>query len=100
MRSFLHAKIPKAQTTGKSSVPFALLGTACTKAAFKMLKKVTPGLNFINVLRTAFLRGTQKRKKYSQVFSLFTLSGSTSIKAACKMLKKLTPGVIYVEPNN
>jgi len=33
---------------------FALLGSMLLKAACKMLMKLTPRLNFINVLRTAF----------------------------------------------
>ncbi len=33
----------------------------------------------------------KKRKKDSQVISIFTLLGSTSIKAVCKTVVKLTP---------
>jgi len=51
-----------------------------------------PGLNFINVLYTAFTRSDPKSVKKTVKLSIFfMLSGSTSVKAAHKMLVKLTP---------
>jgi len=50
---------------------------------------VKPAVNFINVLHTAFTRGRKKRKKDSQVISLFTLSGK---KLRVNMLVKLSLG--------
>ena len=49
------------------------------------------GLNFINVLRTAFTltEPKTKRKKDSQVISLFMHSGSTSIKAEHKYVGEI-----------
>ncbi len=52
-----------------------------------------PGLNFINILPTAFTLAYPKSvKKIVKLSTFFTLSGSTSIKAARKMLMKLTAG--------
>jgi len=39
----------------------------------------------------------QKRKKYSQVVSLFVLLGSGCVKAAHKMLVKSTPWVNFID---
>jgi hypothetical protein len=50
----LVAQIPKAQKTVKFSVFFELLGSVQAKAAHITLMKLTPGLIFINILRTAF----------------------------------------------
>jgi len=61
-----------------------------------MLMKLTPGLNFINVLSTAFYApGAQKRKKDSEVISLFTLSGSTKVKAERKYIEPRTEGMAF-----
>jgi hypothetical protein len=49
----------------------------------------TSGLNFINVLRTAF---THAQKSQSSCQYLFTLLGSTGAKAARRTMMKLTPG--------
>ncbi len=50
------------------------------------------GLNFINVLHTAFMRAYPRSiKKTVKLSIFFTLSGSTSVKAASKILVKLTP---------
>jgi len=59
--------------------------------------KLSPGVNFINVSRTAFVREEHKSvKKDHQVINLFTLLGSALAKAVRKyagvnMLVKLTP---------
>ncbi len=56
------------------------------------------GVNFINVLRTAFTHvapqivRTQSIHKY-----LFTLLGSTCVKAVCRMLMKLTTVVRLID---
>jgi len=55
---------------------------------------LSPGINFINVLRTAF--SVKKTVKFS-IF--FTLLGSPNIKAARKMLVKLAPVVSKEVPN-
>ncbi len=44
---------------------------------------------YVQLLRTWRV---QKRKKYSQVVSLFTLSGSTSVKAERKYVGEIVPG--------
>jgi len=41
------------KNTVKSSVPFTLLGTAGVKAVRRTLMKLSPGVNFINILPTA-----------------------------------------------
>jgi len=49
------------------------------------------GLNFINILRTAFTIADPKSvKKTVKLLIFFSLSGSTSVKAAGKTLVKLT----------
>jgi len=59
-----------------------------------MLMKLTPGLNFINALCTAFKRKDPKSVKIQLSCQyLFTLLGSTGAKAARRMLMKLTPGL-------
>ncbi len=57
--------------------------------------KLTPGLNFINVLPTAFmLVGPKSVRIQSRCQYLFTLLGSTGAKAAGRMLMKLTPSFV------
>ena len=54
-KQLLRTQTPKAQKkTVKSSSFFALLGSASAKVARRMLVKLTPGANFINVLQAAF----------------------------------------------
>jgi len=51
----LLAQIPKAQKkTDKLPVFFTLLGSGQVIAALRTLMKLTPGVNFINVLHTNF----------------------------------------------
>jgi len=72
---------------------FELLGSVWVKAAHKMLVKSTPGLNFINVLLTAFtLPDPKSIKKTVKLSIFFTLLGSTSVKAVRRTLMKLSPG--------
>ncbi len=53
-----------------------------------------PAFNFINILRTVFMRADHKIVKKTVKLSIFfKLLGSTSVKASCKTLVKLTPGV-------
>ncbi len=62
------------------------------KAAHKMLLRLTPGLDFINVLRTAFaLVDPKSVRTQSSLQYHFTLLGSTSVKAVRRKLLKLTP---------
>jgi len=56
-----------------------------------MKKTTTQGLNFINVLRTAFTLADPK-KDTDDLIVFFTLWGSTSTKAAHRRLVKLTQG--------
>ena len=53
-----------------------------------MLVKLTAGLNFINVLRTAF---THVEPECASQQCHLALLGPTSVKAACKTLVILTP---------
>ncbi len=51
-----------------------------------------PGLNFINVLRTAFTLVYPRRvKRHWWLYCFFTLLGSTSTKAVPRKFMKLTP---------
>ncbi len=59
--------------------------------------KLSPGLNFINVLHTSFtLVGPKSVRIQSSSQYLFTLLGPTGAKAAWRTLMKLTPGVNYI----
>ncbi len=71
-----------------------LSGSASVKAVRKTLVKLTPGLNFINILPTAFMPVALKsvRVQSSRQY-LFKLLGPTSTKAVRKMFMKLTPGL-------
>jgi len=62
------------------------------------LMKLTPGLNFINLLRTAFAHADPKSVKDTYDLTVFfMLLGSMIVKAVRKMLMKLTPeGVHYI----
>jgi len=61
-----------------------LLGSTSIKAACKMLMKLTLGINFINVLHTAFTCADPKNGKIQLSCQyIFTLLGSTGIKALC-----------------
>jgi len=68
----------------------------CDYELFKLVHKVNfanilqAGLNFINVLCTAFTPADPRSVKKFSIF--FTLSGSTSVKAVHKSLVKLSPG--------
>jgi len=59
------------------------MGSARLKALRKMLVKLTPGVDFTNILRKAFT-GTdpESAKKLTTLLSLFALLGSSCIKAA------------------
>jgi len=57
-----------------------------------MLMKSIPGVNFINVFRTAFMPvAPQSVRTQSSRQYLFMLSGPTSVKVVRKMLMKSTP---------
>ena len=60
--------------------------------------KLTPDVNFINVLRTAFaLVDPESVRTQSSHQYLFTLLGSTNVKAVRRTLMKLTPGVDFTK---
>jgi len=60
----LHAQITKAQKRESSyQCLFALLLSACPKAATKMLVKFTPVVDFINILLETFTRADHKSTK-------------------------------------
>jgi len=64
------------------------------KAAGKMLVKSTPGVNFTNILRAAYMLIDLKSMKIQLSHQyLFTLFGSVCVKAARKMLVKSSPYV-------
>jgi len=66
------------------------------KAAHKMLMKMTPAIDFINILCTAFAPADPESIKDTDDLTVFfTLSKSSSVKAARKTLVKLTPGWDY-----
>ncbi len=51
--------------------------------------KLSPGVNFINVLLTAFaFEDPKSTKNTDNLNGFFALSGSAGVKAACRMLMK------------
>jgi len=63
-KQLLHSQIPKLQKNKvKLSVFFLVSGYLCTKAACKMLMKLTTGINFINILQAAFTIPDPERAK-------------------------------------
>jgi len=70
------------------------VNTFIQKAEHQMLIKLTPGVNFINILCSHFTcQDPQSVNIQSSCQYLFTLLGSEGIKAAHKTLMKLTPDV-------
>jgi len=62
-----------------------------------MLVKLTPGLDFINVLRTVFTPvAPQSVRTQSSCQYLFMPLGSTRVTAAHRTLMKLTPWVDFI----
>jgi len=55
-----------------------------------------PGLNFTNILRTAFM--SKERKNTVKLSVFFALLWSTHVKASSKMSVKLTPGPLGPSP--
>ncbi len=62
--------------------------------------KSIPGLNFINVLRAAFMLADLKRAKETVKLSAFFLAvlGSAGVKAAYRTLMKSKPGGNFTNP--
>ncbi len=87
----------KRKKTLMTSLSFCSFEIFSNKAAHNMLVKLTSGLNFINVLLTAFTHSDPKSiKKTIKLSIIFTLLGCRSVEAARKMLEKLTPGVNFI----
>jgi len=67
----------------------------------KLILTNKPVINFINVLRTAFmLVGPKSVRIMSHSQYLYTLLGSTGAKDACRTLMKLTPAYCYILKQN
>jgi len=63
------------------------------KVGQQTLVTTAPGVDFINVLRTAFtLVDPKSVKKIGNLTVFFTLLGSASVKAVRRTLMKLSPG--------
>ncbi len=55
------------------------------------------GVNFINILRAAFMHADPESvKKIDNLTVFFTLLGSARVKVVCRMLIKLSPGVNFI----
>jgi len=68
----LRTQIPKVQKkTDNLPVFFALSGSVWVKAAFRTSMKLTTGLNFINILHTAFTCVDSESVGFSQILSIF-----------------------------
>jgi len=70
---------------------FRLLGSMSVKAAHKTLVKLTPGVDFTNILCSAFMHANTKSTKIWIFDCIFPLLGSALVKALRKVLAKLTP---------
>jgi len=70
------------------------------KAAHRRLKKLTPGVNFTNILRASSFYNcrSQKWKKTLMTWLSFALLGSGLIKATCKMLVKAISDLMIYFP--
>jgi len=92
MRSFNAHRSRKRIKTVKSSVYlFTLLGSAGAKAVYRILIKLTPGINFINILRPSLHMKFCHQKLQSCALSLnFFLRQNIGTKCTCKMLKLTT----------
>jgi hypothetical protein len=79
-------------------IKFALLESACVKAARRTLMKLIPGVNFINILRSCFMYKSEL-SSFSLVMFGFEIFWRQNIgkKVTRKMLMKLTPGIWDVE---
>jgi len=77
---------------------FSLLGSVRVKVARKHVDEIDPwGLNFINVLRTAFTPVVpQSVRNQSSRQYLFTLLGPTSVKVARKRVGEIAPKSLLV----
>ncbi len=74
------------------------MGSTLVKAVREILVKVSPGVNFINVLGAAFMcTDPESANKCDSLVSTqqcrFTLLGPTSVKAASKMMVKVSPRI-------
>ncbi len=79
---------------------YPLLGSTSVKAVGKMLVKFTPGLNFTNVLHTAFtLADPESVKRYLWLNCIFNTLGSMRVKLVRKTLMKLTPDDVTTSNN-
>jgi len=99
-RSFYdHSSQSVSQVKSSGQYLYTLLGYTRAKATRKMLLKLTPAINFINILHTNFLH------KYDVLAALpnymyIKKSCQNDVrtkKRACIMLMKLTPGVDFTK---
>jgi hypothetical protein len=75
----------------KQGIAFHSIMCLCTLNHMEV-KKLTPGVNFINILRSAFMHADIKRAKNTvKLLVFFALLESALAKASSKMLVKLTP---------
>jgi len=65
------------------------LGSTGSKAARRTMMKLTPGVNFTNIIHEVFTQADPKNTKNTVKF--FALLGSVHVKAAPKILVKLIP---------
>ncbi len=85
-----------AKKTYGLTVFFALLGSVCSKVVLRMLMKLTPGVDFTNILRVAFMSTDPKSaNKTDSLTAFLCFLESACIKATLKMLVKLTPEVNF-----
>jgi len=84
--------------TVKLSIFFTLLGAMSAKDLSKTLMKLTPGVNFIDILLAALAqRDPESAKKSDNLTVFLALLGYRRIKAAGRRLMKLTPDVFGIK---
>ncbi len=84
----------------KNGMPVCLPSVLHGTWGHNLFAHYVPGLNFINVLRTAFmLVGPKSVRIQSRSQYLFTLLGSTCADTAHRTLMKLTPGRVVGQRN-
>jgi hypothetical protein len=91
LRRYSFAKKLQSQTVIREKLQKTYLYKKC---ASSILMKLTPDVNFINVLKKS--ADPKREKKTDNLIVFFVLLGSVRIKAALKTFLKSTPGVNFI----
>ncbi len=88
----LRGQLAKNVTLADPKYANIFLGPTQVKAAHKMLMKLTPGIDFTNILWATFKhKDPITTKRHWCCNCLFTLLGSASVKGACRHAGEIDP---------